>query len=283
VGTQVDGFMSYEKQPGDALDYQPCQYGSSKLLLRGPRRRLQSNAVAFLGGNETFGLFMPAPYPALFEQETGMMAINLGTRDAGLDAYVNAPGLLDICAMARVTVIQVMGAVNMSNRLYTVDTRRNDRFLRASATLKTLYPEVDFSEFHHTTTMLTALARTDRERFDAIKEEVQTAWVARMSALMDEIGGNIVLLWLAGHAPYCPDTGGTYLREPVFVTRAMLDAVRGPSTRVVEVVASPDDIATGQQELVFRETEAAQASEMLGLATHQRATEALTEVIAEMT
>ncbi len=275
--------MSYEKQPGDALDYEPCQYGSSKLLLRGPRRRLQGNAVAFLGGNETFGLFMPAPYPALFEEQTGVMAINLGARDAGIDAYVNAPGLLDICAMSRVTVIQVMGAVNMSNRLYTVDARRNDRFLRASATLKTLYPEIDFSEFLHTTSMLTELARTDRERFDVVRDEIQTAWIARMNSLMDQIGGTIVLLWLAGHAPYCPATGGTFLREPVFVTRAMLDAVRRPDTRILEVVATPEDIAAGQPDLVFAETEAAQASEMLGLPTHKRAAAALTETLSDLT
>ncbi len=275
--------MSYEKQPGDALDYEPCQYGSSKLLLRGPRRRLQSNAIAFLGGNETFGLFMPAPYPALFEEETGVMAINLGARDAGIDAYVNAPGLLDICAMSRVTVIQVMGAVNMSNRLYTVDPRRNDRFLRASATLKTLYPELDFSEFLHTTTMLTELARTDRERFDVVKDEVQTAWVARMNTLMEQIGGTIVLLWLAGHAPYGPAKGGSFLREPVFVSRAMLDAIRRTDTHIVEVVATPEDIAAGQPDLVFRDTEAAAASEMLGLPTHKRAADALTETLSDLT
>ena len=131
--------------------------------------------------------------------------------------------------------------------------------------------------------MLTELARTDRERFDVVRDEIQTAWIARMNSLMDQIGGTIVLLWLAGHAPYCPATGGTFLREPVFVTRAMLDAVRRPDTRILEVVATPEDIAAGQPDLVFAETEAAQASEMLGLPTHKRAAAALTETLSDLT
>ncbi len=61
------------------------------------------------------------------------------------------------------TVIQVMGAHNMSNRFYAVHPRRNDRFLRASlGCCKTIYPEVDFTEFNFTRHMLTALATHSR-------------------------------------------------------------------------------------------------------------------------
>ncbi len=36
-----------------------------------------------------------------------------------------------------------MGAQNLSNRFYAVHPRRNDRFLRASTLMKTIFREVD--------------------------------------------------------------------------------------------------------------------------------------------
>ena len=273
--------MSYE-DTGGGLDYFPCHYGSSKLLVRGPRRRLQGDCIAFLGGSETFGKFVPAPYPALIEEANGVMSVNLGALNAGIDAYYHAPGLIDICAMARVTVIQIMGAINMSNRFYTVNTRHNDRFLRASAQLKALYPDIDFGEFHHTTHMLTALAQASREKFELVRREVQTAWVARMKSLMGQIGGTIVLLWMADHAPYCEVEGGTFLREPLFIDRQMIEEVQPRAARLVEVVAGPDDIERGIDELVYTPTERIAAKEVLGPAVHRKVAEALAPVLAEL-
>ena len=57
--------MAYEYAGEAALDYFPCRYGQSKLLFRGPRRRLEGAYVAAIGGTETYGKFVPDPYPAL--------------------------------------------------------------------------------------------------------------------------------------------------------------------------------------------------------------------------
>ncbi len=54
--------MTYMKLGQAALDYYPCRYGASKLLFRGPRRRLQGDYVAFLGGTETYGKFIETPF-----------------------------------------------------------------------------------------------------------------------------------------------------------------------------------------------------------------------------
>ena len=43
--------------------------------------------------------------------------------------FVNEPTVIDICSKALVTVVQLMGAQNTSNRFYAVHPRRNDRFL----------------------------------------------------------------------------------------------------------------------------------------------------------
>ena len=155
-----------------ALKYHPCRYGSSKILFRGPAKRLRGDYVAYLGGTETFGRFIAEPYPELVEQASGVTSINLGCMRAGIDAYLSSPGLTDVCSMAKLTVIQIMGAANMSNRFYTVDPRHNERFLRASKRFKDVYPEVDFSEFELTSHMLTALARTGADRLHQVRQEL---------------------------------------------------------------------------------------------------------------
>ncbi len=178
--------------PGDgALDYFPCRYGKSKLLFRGPRRDLAKPYVAVLGGTETYGKFVPVPYPALVEQQTGLRMVNLGCINAGPDVYVNEPVVLDIASKAQVTVVQIVGAQNLSNRFYAVHPRRNDRFLRASSLLCTIFREVDFTEFHFTRHMLQTLQAVSPEKFEVVAEELRAAWVARMIGLLNMIPGKI--------------------------------------------------------------------------------------------
>ena len=59
--------MAFENPGQGALDYFPCRYGHSKLLFRGPRRKLDGAYCAVLGGSETYGKYVREPYPALIE------------------------------------------------------------------------------------------------------------------------------------------------------------------------------------------------------------------------
>ena len=94
--------MAYE-HPGDgALDYFPCRYGHSKLLFRGPRRRLEGAYCAVLGGSETYGKYVQDPYPALLENTLNMPMVNFGYMNAGADVFLNEPAIVDACNMARV-------------------------------------------------------------------------------------------------------------------------------------------------------------------------------------
>lgn len=265
--------------PG-GLNYHPCRYGSSKMLFRGPARRIRGDYVAFLGGSETFGRFIETPYPELVEQISGLPAINLGVPRVGIDAYLSAPGLIDICSMARVTVIQVMGAANMSNRFYTVDPRHNERFLRASKRFKEIYSEVDFAQFEQTGHLLTELAQLGSERLQAVRQELQCAWVARMRSLLAEIDGHKILLWLADHAPYSTGDGGTICRDPLFVDRAMLNAVKNEADTLIEVVAEPAEIKAGRKRMVFSPIEREAAEMLMGPLVHDRVADQLEQAIA---
>lgn len=273
--------MNVENGIGE-LDYQLCRYGSSRMPFRGPARRIKGDYIAFLGGSETFGRFIPTPYTDLVEQHSGMTAINLGCLSTGIDAYISSPGLIDICSMAKVTVIQMVGAVNMSNRFYTVDPRHNDHFLRAAKRFKEMYPEVDFTKYDLTTHMLTDLARVGPDRLHLIRQELQSAWVARMRSLLSQIDGKKVLLWMADHAPYCTATGGTICREPLFVDRAMLNAVKTEADALVEIVAEPGEIESGRAQLVYPPTDRAAAFGMLGPLVHDRTALHLNKAIAAL-
>ncbi len=229
--------MTYDLQGLGALDYLPYRHGASRLVFRGPRRDLGAPYVAFLGGTQTFGKFIEQPYPLKVEHLTGVASINLGQINAGLDVFANETVLHEISRNARVTVLEVLGAAHLGNPFYAVHPRRNDRFLRASKSLKELFPEVDFTQFNFTQHMLQHLWQLDAERFGFVKRMLQRVWVRRMRQLSKKLGTNVVLLKLDVH-----ETGNDWpdhmLKGPAFVTDKMLDRL-GALVKATVLVPSP--------------------------------------------
>lgn len=273
--------MTYTERTAEAVNYFPCRYGASKLLFRGPRRKLRGDFVTYLGGTETYGKFIETPFPMLLEIETGLKSVNLGCANVGVDAYLGDHSLIDICAKSQVTVLQVMGAHNMSNRFYTVHPRRNDRFLRASSVLQMIFPDVDFTEFHFTRHLLTALAQHSESGFEMVRAELKAAWLARMRSLIDAIDGKVVLLWIADHAAEDAQ-GGADSPDPLFVDREMIDALSDRVARVVEVVADPAGTQDALDEMAFRDMDFAAAQGVLGPQAHRLAATALAPVLSDL-
>ncbi|MBY6164037.1 hypothetical protein KUV73_24360 [Mameliella alba] len=264
-----------------ALEYYPCRYGTSRVLFRGPRRQLDGIYIAFLGGTETYGRFIEHPFPALLEQRIRVACANFGVVNAGVDLYLNDPGVMDLMSEATVKVVQVMGAQNLSNRFYSVHPRRNDRFLRASDKLLALYPEIDFTEFHFVRHMLGRLSEVSEERFAEVLSELRMAWTARMKHLLTQLRGNIVLLWFADH-PVPSDLPIRLEGDPLFVNREMIETLRPRVSRVVEVTASDAAQIEGTRGMVFSDFEACAAAELLGPLAHDEVTESLSTVLGEM-
>lgn len=266
--------------PG-ALDYFPCRYNGSRVVFRGPRKTLRGPYIACLGSTETYGRFIPNPYPELLEQDLGLDCVNFGNINAGIDLYLNEPAIAGPIESAAVVVMQIMSAQNMSNRFYYVHPRRNDRFLRATDRLMTLFPEVDFTEFHFNRHLLLHLAELCPRRFDEIVSELQTAWAARMRSFLGRMRGRIVLLWLSPDP--VPDTAQVASgADPLFVDRAMLDALRPRVTEIVEVTASAMARADGTEGMVFAEFETPAAGELLGPRAHQETATALVPVLERL-
>ncbi|GAA6181587.1 MULTISPECIES: DUF6473 family protein [unclassified Shimia] len=271
--------MSYEKMVGDELNYEPCQYGESRLTFRGPQKSLSKPYVAFLGGTETYGKFIPQPFVEILEDTLDLGCVNLGYVNAGIDAFLAEPSVLEIAQKSELTVIQIMGAQNMSNRYYKVHPRRNDRFIGASNMMQMVFNEVDFSEFHFTRHMLGTLCARTPDRYAMVRDELRMAWSARMKLLLNTIGGKVVLLWMADHAPETALGTSGLGADPLFVDRLMIEELRPLVEDVVEVVVSDKAVSQGIEGMQFTELERVAAQRMLGVQAHVETATALSRAL----
>jgi hypothetical protein len=272
--------MTYDAVGQGSLDYLPCRYGTSKVLFRGPRKSLKKPYIAFFGGTETYGKFVAKPFPDLVEEQIGMTCVNLGCTNAGIEVFASDSYLTEIGAGAKVTVLQVLSAQNMSNRFYSVHPRRNDRFLKPSGLLEAIFRDVDFAEFNFNKHMLTHLNAVSPERFRTVREELQIAWVGRMRHLLGRIPGKTVLLWFGEADPDNRDNGMTH--DPWLITREMIETLRNEVTEMVEVQASEHARNQGTIGMVFSEMERPAAQTMLGPVAHQEAAAALVPVLGKL-
>lgn len=269
------GVMAYE-YPGDgSLDYFPCRYGTSKLLFRGPRRDLGAPYCVTLGGTETYGKFVPEPYPALVEGITGHRMVNLGCVNAGIDAYLRDTEVMAIAAKAQVTVVQILAAQNQTNRFYAVHPRRNDRFLHAAPILRTIFREVDFTEFNFTRHMLQTLQSVSADKFEVLAEELRAAWVGRMRNLLTALPGKKVLIWLANADPPTPGRRADLSLEPLLVDSEMIAAVRPYATSYLQITPSAAAVALGTKGMAFAELDRVAAACLPGPLAHREIAEAL--------
>ncbi|AZQ65734.1 hypothetical protein EF888_00455 [Silicimonas algicola] len=265
----------------DPLDYGWCRYDGTRLRFRGPLCCLDRPYVAVLGGTETFGRYVEHPYPSLLSDWLGTQVLNLGVSQAGLSLFAQERWLLDAAAQAEVTVLQVLGAQNMSNRLYSVHTRRNDRFLAVSPPLREMFPDVDFSEINFTGHLLTTLHSRSPAAFDAVVQELKWAWVQRMRRIVQTIGTKVILLWMSDRRPEEPGRLSDGI-EPAFVDRAMLDALTPDIAGLVEVVAEDTSPRARMVGKLFRAVETDAALALPGGAQHSAAAERLAEEIARV-
>lgn len=272
--------MAFEYSGDGALDYFPCRYGKSKLLFRGPRRDLTRPFVAAMGGSETYGKFVLDPWPNLLEERLNFPVVNFGYLNAGIDVFSSEPQVVDLSRSARLSIVQLLGAPNMSNRFYAVHPRRNDRFLRASNLMRAVFNDVDFTEFNFTRHMLSTLQDYAPERYESLVAELRVAWVARMKALLEKFEGRKILLWLTEYrAPLGRDPLGS---EPLLVTAEMVNEIAPLAEALVKVDPSVMARSAGTVGMSYAPLEEPAAQAMPGPLVHQEVAEALAPVVAKM-
>ncbi len=277
--------MMYDRIKHGSLNYCLYRYGRSQNLFRGPRPDFKRPHFVFLGSSETYGKFVERPFTRLLQKRLDMPCVNFATLNAGVEMYLKDPSILLACAGARATIIGVSGAHNLSNRFYSVHPRRNDRFIRPSKMLRTLFRDVDFDKIHYTRHLLETLAGADIARFGIVVDELKAAWTARMKSLLEMIEGKTVLFWMSGHPPGDgPEEviDGRLGSDPLFVDQRMVDELSPLVTQVVECIASPEIIEAGSEGMVFGEGEEVAAKVLPGPAFHFLAADKLEPVLRGM-
>jgi len=274
--------MTFVHSGDGSLDYFPCHYGTSKLSFRGPRRDLSREYLAVLGGTESYGRFIVAPYAALVEEHLGIPVANLACQNAGPDVYLADRPTLDVAAEAHAAVVQLTGAQNMTNRYFTVHPRRNDRFIAATPLLRSLYREVDFTEIHFTRHLMLVLASKGANRFAPIAAELKTLWVQRMKAVLHRLPQRRILLWM-GHAPPPEAVEPSGLDQmPWLIDRQMITQLQPHASGYVEHVASDAALAEGVGAMRFSLAEEAAATGLPSAAVHQEVAQALLPAISRI-
>jgi hypothetical protein len=276
--------MKQEVVEPTEIGYRPCRYGRSDVLFRGPARPLGAPYIAFLGSTETYGKFIQQPFPALVEAQTRRTCVNLGCVNGGIDVFVNDQSIMDICRAAELTVLQIMGANNLSNRFYSVHPRRNDRFVDASSVLKAIYSDVDYSEFAFTRHMLGALHNTSPQRFEIVVNELRQAWSARMKNMLEKIGKNVILLWFSDEVLSDQDWSmrpSQLQTDPLFITATMVDELRPLVADIVVANPTAAALSEGVSGMVYPPSQEMLASEMMGVRCHQEASAHLVAAIGD--
>lgn len=278
--------MSYETRGAMPLDYDVVTYRGSSLQFRGPRHDLNRPFLLCLGGTETFGRFIADPFPAQIGARLGRPVVNMGVPNAGLDVMLNDPAITQARARASAVVLQIPEAANMNNRFYTVHPRRNDRFIKATTLLRTIFPEVDFTEFHFTGHLLGHLAALSADRFALVRAELCTAWLARMRRMLTETTCPVHLLWLATRPPGTPGKPGASLPPPAgwspaagLVDRRMLDDAAATAASLTLTVPGPDDGGAPTKGMFHAPQELRAARALPGPLLHDRAAAVLASLL----
>ena len=227
--------------------------------------------ISFLGGTEVFGRFVERPFPQGAENQVGVACINLGSINAGVDAFLHDSSLLDIATAGDLTILQVMGAQNLTNSFYKVHPRRNDRFLRAYESLTHLYPEVDFTDYHFNKHLLTSLRKISEDRFARVCSDLQETWLTRMGRLITALEGRVVLLWLR----YDMGATETLGPSPTLIKPEMVEALRGRVLDVIELDVSTAGQAQDVPGMVFGPMDLPTARLMVGPKEHDRIADAV--------
>ena len=277
--------MADTVETAEKLDYQTYRFGRSKQRFRGPKPDLSRPYISFIGGSEPYGKFVANPFPAQLENTLNFPCANWGTPGAGPSFFLRDPVLLEACSNARACVITIMGAVSMSNRLYSVFKRRNSRVREVSSILRALYPDLNLNEFRFAHNMLRKLYHHNTENFKVVELELREAWVARMRDLLEEIETTCVLVWMSTRAPEeePPVTApNSFISPPAFVNREMIEKVAPMADILVEYV-SGNGVAHMQDDgRIFTQEQSDAALRYPGMTMHRQVAELLEEPLRQV-
>jgi hypothetical protein len=102
------------------------------------------------------------------------------------------------------------------------------------------------------------------QRFSAVRQELQDAWIARMQLMLKQIGRKTILLWFADDVPQSRSDDARELGlDPLFITAEMMDEITPHATQIVRVIASKKAQQQGLDGKRFGDMEALVADQVM--------------------
>lgn len=218
--------------------YKLIRLGGSPLAFRAQPEVEGRADCAVLGSDMSFGRFVTSPWPQELAQAAGISLRNLAVPQTGPEAWLADDVLMGLAVRARMQLVELPGCQRLSNRYYQVHPRRNDRVVQISASLQALYPELDFADYIFVGHLLRSLKSTCCDRFQRVAAALRQAWLDRMGALLGDLPGPVVLLWLRPQA-------GTQQEERVPLTADLVQVLQHRVRATLEVPYGPVAVSGG--------------------------------------
>ncbi|MFS4437907.1 DUF6473 family protein [Paracoccaceae bacterium GXU_MW_L88] len=219
------------------------KFGTMAQLYRGAALQPIKPYIACLGSSETYARNISVPWPGLLAKRIDLQVMNWAQNGAGPGYYLRDADMIAALNRAKLTIVTVMPAHFLSNRLYSVLDRRNQMLKDVSEMATALFPELEFHRFETVNEMMHAMHKQSAERFRVLDVELKGAYIARMRDLLQLVEGRKLLLWLSPRRPggramdmQADDCGPL----PQFVTTEMMEAIRPYADHYVEHILPRD-------------------------------------------
>lgn len=184
----------YQNEDQNIIDYELWKIPGMGLSFRGPAFDIKpSGYFTAIGAAQTFGRFVPVPYPREIAQEIGLPCLNLGYSGAGPTFFTDRPPLIDLINQSRFAIVQVMSGRSVSNSCFTVQANQGlSAPIWKGAHEPAAFAEQAYEEYltHHSV-----------EEVMRLRAEIRVNYIEKMQQLMAAIRVPKVLLYWSTRKP----------------------------------------------------------------------------------
>jgi LPS sulfotransferase NodH len=220
-------------RPGN-LDYELYQLPTlGGKEFRGPPVNTSAPYLAFIGASQTFGRFVPRPFPCILGTRLGIPVLNLAVGGAGPRHYL-AHNYLELINGAEAVVIQVMSGRAASNSLF--DNSESGGIIgHVRGEPFAVRADEFYSRFEQS---------YSRPRFEEIINETRNDYMSSFIQLLRKIVVPKILFWFSRRHPqyeenyeYIPFPLGVLGDAPQLVDQSMVQRLAAFSDDYVECIS----------------------------------------------
>jgi hypothetical protein len=176
----------YQRRDWEIVDYEEYRLQGISQSLRGPAVDASAGPYfSCLGAAQTYGVFVPRPYPALLAADLGIAALNLALPAAGPGFYAATDAMLGLVNRGKFVILQVMAARAEANSRYA-----------AAGYCETVRDRAT-GEVVSSFTAWSRLMSERRAEVPALIEETRCNWIESYRALTSQIEVPILLMWIS--------------------------------------------------------------------------------------